>query len=194
MLPSGASSSASAAPPRYIQFLSEDGNILEEQELSSNDYYNATGKVAVIFISLARLVFTHEAHTSAPFRSARGQPRGAASTSSFLDKWPAASVKMICPPPPRSGSHLAESRSFSAVNPILLVFGHQVHIQTTQPDRMDGWMTSSTSGARARSCRSLPFVTLIKNSSAPSTQAALSPRCCIVRASIIGSTFTHPAH
>lgn len=34
-------------PPRYLQFLSEDGNILEEQELATNDYYNATGKVAV---------------------------------------------------------------------------------------------------------------------------------------------------
>jgi hypothetical protein len=32
-------------PPRYLQFLSEDGNILEEQELTTNDYYNATGKV-----------------------------------------------------------------------------------------------------------------------------------------------------
>ena len=63
MLPSGASSSAAAAPPRYIQFLSEDGNILEEQELSSNDYYNATGKVAVIFISLAPArVYTRGAH------------------------------------------------------------------------------------------------------------------------------------
>lgn len=32
-------------PPKYLQFLSEDGNILEEQELGTNDYYNATGKV-----------------------------------------------------------------------------------------------------------------------------------------------------
>jgi hypothetical protein len=136
MLPSGASSSAAAAPPRYIQFLSEDGNILEEQELSSNDYYNATGKVAVIFISLARLVFTHEAHTSAPFRSARGQPRGAASTSSFLDER-VAGCQCQNAPRPRSGSHLAESRSFSVVNPSLLLLGHQVHIQRTQPDRMD---------------------------------------------------------
>ena len=32
-------------PPRFLQFLSEDGNILEEQELTTNDYYNATGKV-----------------------------------------------------------------------------------------------------------------------------------------------------
>lgn len=39
-------------PPRYLQFLSEDGNILEEQELATNDYYNATGKVAIIIIFL----------------------------------------------------------------------------------------------------------------------------------------------
>lgn len=35
-------------PPRYLQFLSEDGNILEEQELTTNDYYNATGKVSAL--------------------------------------------------------------------------------------------------------------------------------------------------
>lgn len=35
------------SPPRFLQFLSDDGNILEEQELATNDYYNATGKVAI---------------------------------------------------------------------------------------------------------------------------------------------------
>ena len=40
----------SGRPPRYLQFLSEDGNILEEQELTTNDYYNATGKVSASLI------------------------------------------------------------------------------------------------------------------------------------------------
>ena len=40
-------------PPRYLQFLSEDGNILEEHELTTNDYYNATGKVILSLSSFS---------------------------------------------------------------------------------------------------------------------------------------------
>ena len=45
--------------PRYIQFLGENGDILEEQELEPNDYFNATGKVvsqsalSLVSVSLA---------------------------------------------------------------------------------------------------------------------------------------------
>ena len=45
-------SAATRAPPRFLQFLSEDGSILEEQELATNDYYNATGKVYYSFSKL----------------------------------------------------------------------------------------------------------------------------------------------
>ena len=45
VLPSPEADAVQRPPPRYLQFLSEDGTILEEQELGTNDYYNATGKV-----------------------------------------------------------------------------------------------------------------------------------------------------
>ncbi|XP_032781634.2 dorsal-ventral patterning protein Sog [Daphnia magna] len=44
-----------ARPPRYLQFLSEDGNILEEQELTTNDYYNATGKMCGVWRKVPRV-------------------------------------------------------------------------------------------------------------------------------------------
>ena len=48
MMPTTTSVTPSWRLPRYLQFLSEDGNILEEQELTSNDYLNATGKVLLL--------------------------------------------------------------------------------------------------------------------------------------------------
>lgn len=45
---SPSATTSTAVPPRYIQFLSEDGNILEEQDLENNDYFNATGKVGPV--------------------------------------------------------------------------------------------------------------------------------------------------
>ena len=31
--------------PRFLHFLGDNGDILEEQQLEPNDYFNATGKV-----------------------------------------------------------------------------------------------------------------------------------------------------
>ncbi|XP_057374741.1 dorsal-ventral patterning protein Sog-like [Daphnia carinata] len=51
----GPEADAVGRPPRYLQFLSEDGNILEEQELATNDYYNATGKICGVWRKVPRV-------------------------------------------------------------------------------------------------------------------------------------------